>query len=77
VLITFHAVRWVVDATISGQIWWNQATGRVLARLTVRPRRGEPDILTARWLAFAAANQPVMITGTHGGRRIVASAPAP
>ena len=75
--ITLRGVRWVTDATVSGQAWWDQASGQVTARLAVQPRRGAAIRLTARWLVFASPAQRAMITGTQGGRRLVAAAPAP
>jgi pimeloyl-ACP methyl ester carboxylesterase len=75
--ISLRGVRWVADATIDGAAWWNQASGRVIARLTVHPRGGAAVALTARWLAFGAQDQLAAITGSQGHRRLVAVAPAP
>ena len=77
VKITFRAVRWVTDATVSGHAWWDQATGQVTARLTVQPRRGAVVRLTARWLAFGSPARRAVITGTQGARRLLAIAAAP
>jgi hypothetical protein len=48
----------------------------VTARLTVRYGGGTVR-LTARWLLFAAQDQPAVITGTAGPRRLAATMPAP
>ncbi len=75
--ITLRNVRWVSDAPISGTAWWNQSAGTVSARLTVRPARGAVVHLTARWRSFGAQDQLAVITGTQGGNRLRAQAPAP
>ncbi len=75
--IALRSVRWVTDASISGTAWWNQSAGTVSARLTVRPARGAVVHLTARWRPFGAQNQLAVITGTQGGHRLRAQAPAP
>jgi hypothetical protein len=75
-LATLHGVRWVSDARTDGTARWDPATGRVTARLTVRYGGGTVR-LTARWLLFAAQDQPAVITGTAGPRRLAATMPAP
>jgi hypothetical protein len=75
--ISLRAVRWVTDAEVSGIARWNQSTGQVTARLTVRPAHGSVVTLTARWLVYARPGQLAMITGTAGGARLAATAPAP
>jgi rhamnose transport system permease protein len=73
---TLHGVRWVSDARTDGTARWDPATGRVTARLTVRYGGGTVR-LTARWLLFAAQDQPAVITGTAGSRRLAATMQAP
>jgi pimeloyl-ACP methyl ester carboxylesterase len=75
--IALQSVRWVTDASVSGTALWDQATGSVLARLTVRTARGAAVHLTARWRQFGAQDQLAVITGTQGGHRLRALAPAP
>ena len=75
-LARLHGVRWVSDAQTDGTARWDPGTGRVTARLTVRYRGGTVR-LTARWLLFAARDQPAVITGTAGSRRLAATMPAP
>jgi pimeloyl-ACP methyl ester carboxylesterase len=75
--IRLHGVRWVTNATVDGSAWWNQASERVLARLTVRPRRGAVVRLTARWNVFARPGSPAVISGTAGRAHLAATAPAP
>ncbi len=75
-LATLHGVRWVSDASTEGTARWDPATDRVSARLTVR-YGGRTIRLTADWLQFAAQDQPAVITGTAGSRRLAATMPAP
>jgi pimeloyl-ACP methyl ester carboxylesterase len=75
-LATLHGVRWVRDARTDGTARWDPATDRVTARLTVRYGGGTVR-LAARWLLFAAQDQPAVITGTAGPRRLAATMPAP
>jgi len=75
-LATLHGVRWVSDASTDGTARWDPATDRVTARLTVR-YGGRAVRLTAQWLMSAAQDQPAVITGTAGCRRLVATMPAP
>ena len=75
-LATLHGVRWVSDARADGTARWDPATGGVTARLTVRYGGGTVR-LTARWLLFAAQDQPAVITGTAGPRRLAATMAAP
>jgi pimeloyl-ACP methyl ester carboxylesterase len=75
--IELRNVRWVTDASVSGTARWNQSAGTVSARLTVRPANGAVVHLTARWRPFGAEDQLAVITGTQGGRRLRARAPAP
>jgi pimeloyl-ACP methyl ester carboxylesterase len=75
--IALRNVRWVSDASISGTALWNQSAGTVSARLTVRPARGAVVHLTARWRPFGAQDQLAVITGSQGGHRLRAQAPAP
>jgi pimeloyl-ACP methyl ester carboxylesterase len=74
--IALHGVRWVSDASTDGTARWDPATDTVTARLTVRYGGGAVR-LTARWLLFAAHDQPAVITGTAGSRRLAATMPAP
>ena len=75
-LATLHGVRWVSNARTDGTARWDPATGRVTARLTVRYGGGTVR-LTAHWLLFAAQDQPAVITGTAGPRRLAATMAAP
>jgi pimeloyl-ACP methyl ester carboxylesterase len=71
------AVRWVTDAAIDGTATWNQATGKVTARLTVHPQRGAAVRLTATWLVFGQPDQYAVITGSQGKAALAARCPAP
>jgi pimeloyl-ACP methyl ester carboxylesterase len=75
--IRLSGVRWVTDATIDGTAWWSQGADRVTARLVVHPDRGKAIRMVARWRPFGTQAQLAAITGSQGGRRIVADAPAP
>jgi pimeloyl-ACP methyl ester carboxylesterase len=75
--IALRNVRWVSDATINGTAWWNQSSGRVTARLTIRPARGPVVRLIARWRAYGAQDQLAVITGSQGIRRLTADGAAP
>jgi pimeloyl-ACP methyl ester carboxylesterase len=75
-LATLHDVRWVTDARTDGTARLDPATGLVTARLTVRCGGGTVR-LTARWLLFAAQDQPAAITGTAGSRRLAATLAPP
>jgi pimeloyl-ACP methyl ester carboxylesterase len=75
--IRLSGVRWVSDATIDGTAWWNQSADRVTARLVVHPGSGSAVRMTARWRPFGTQAQLAAITGSQGGRRIVAVALAP
>ena len=74
--ISLHRVSWVSDATIDGTAVWNQASGRVTARLTVHPA-GAAVHLTARWLVFGPQNRVAVITGRQGSRVLAATTAAP
>ena len=75
--ITLHGVRWVSDATIDGSAVWDQSSGWVTARLTVRPDGAAPVWVTGRWLAFGSQKQLAVIHGSPGGRRLAATCPVP
>ena len=75
--IALRSVRWVTDAAISGTVRWNQSSGQVTARLTVRQAHGAVVTLTARWLVYAQPGQLAVITGTAGHARLAATAPSP
>jgi hypothetical protein len=49
----------------------------VTAHLTVRYGAGPAARLTARWLLFGAQDQPAVIRGRAGTRRLAANLPAP
>jgi pimeloyl-ACP methyl ester carboxylesterase len=85
--VRLSGVRWVTNATVTGTAWWNQATRRVRAVLTVRLAGGMVVRLTARWGVYARPGQAAVVTGSvvagpggadpGGGRRLAATAPAP
>jgi pimeloyl-ACP methyl ester carboxylesterase len=75
--IRLAGVRWVTDARASGMAWWNQATGKVTARLTVTLPGGGSERLTARWRVYAEPGQVAVISGTAGHAHLAAIAPAP
>jgi pimeloyl-ACP methyl ester carboxylesterase len=75
-LATLHDVRWVTGARTDGTARLDPATGLVTARLAVRYGGGTVR-LTARWLLFAAQDQPAAITGTAGSRRLAATLAPP
>jgi pimeloyl-ACP methyl ester carboxylesterase len=76
-LIALHGVRWVTNAVIDGTARWDQASGWVTARLSVRPAAGPKVRLTARWRPFGAPGQSAVIHGSAGAERLVAALPAP
>ena len=78
--ISLRNVRWVANARIDGTARWDQASGWVRARLTVRPAAGAAGAavrLAARWRPFGSQRQPAVIRGSAGGHRLAATAPAP
>jgi pimeloyl-ACP methyl ester carboxylesterase len=75
--ITLRRVRWVRDAVIEGTAFWDQSSGWLTTRLTVRPDRGPVVRLTGRWRAFGTQRQPAVVYGSTGGRRLAAECPAP
>jgi hypothetical protein len=75
--IRLTGVRWVTDARATGTARWNQATGKVTARLTVTLRGGAKVRLTARWRVYAEPGQVAVISGTAGHADLAAAAPAP
>ncbi len=75
-LATLHDVRWVTGARTDGTARLDPDTRLVTARLTVRYGGGTVR-LTARWLLFAAQDQPAAITGTAGSRRLAATLAPP
>jgi hypothetical protein len=76
--VSFSDARWVGDATMDGTAVWNQATGWVNADLTVHITGvTAPLSLTASWRVFGEQDQRAVITGSLGGKRLAATAPAP
>jgi hypothetical protein len=67
----------VSDATINGLARWNQRTGRVAARLSVRMAAGAPVLIIAHWRVYAEPHQLAVVTGSEGSRRLAAVLPAP
>jgi pimeloyl-ACP methyl ester carboxylesterase len=76
-LISLRNVRWVTNAWIDGTAQWNQSSGWVRAQLTVHSGAGPAVRLTARWRPFGAQDQPAVIHGFAGKRRLAAASPAP
>jgi pimeloyl-ACP methyl ester carboxylesterase len=76
-VISLNNARWVTDARTDGTVAWDPSSGRVTARLTVRYGAGATVRLTARWLLFAAQDQPAVIKGLAGTSRLAATLPAP
>jgi pimeloyl-ACP methyl ester carboxylesterase len=72
-----HDVRWVTGARADGTALLNESSGGVTAHLTVRYGAGATVRLTARWLVFGAPDQPAVIHGRAGTRRLAATLPAP
>ena len=72
-----HDVRWVTGARADGTVQLEESSGMVTAHLTVRYGAGATARLTARWLLFGAQNQPAVIHGRAGTRRLAATLPAP
>lgn len=75
--ISLSGERWVTDATIDGTARWNQQTGNVTARLTVRMAASAPVTVTAHWLVYARPHQLAVIAGRQGTRHLAAVLPAP
>ena len=75
--IRLTGVRWVTNAVIDGTARWQQASGWVTARLTVRVAHGVVVRLTARWRVYARPGQRAVITGSAAGARLAATATAP
>jgi pimeloyl-ACP methyl ester carboxylesterase len=76
-LISLNNARWVTDARTDGTVAQDPSSGWVTARLIVHYGAGATVRLTARWRLFAAQDQPAVINGTAGGRRLAATLPAP
>ncbi len=75
--ISFHNVRFVLDAPINGTARWNRQADLVSARLTVHVPGAAPVRLSARWRPFGPQNQPAVISGEQGRLRLRALTPAP
>jgi TAP-like protein len=75
--ITLRGARGVRDAAIDGRARWNQSSGRVTARLTVRLPGAAAVRLTARWLVYGTQRQLAHISGRQGTRTLAAVTPAP
>jgi hypothetical protein len=70
-------VRWVAGAQADGIAWLDEYSGGVTAHLAVRYGAGATVRLTARWLLFGGQDQPAVIHGRAGTRRLAATLPAP
>jgi len=75
--MSFHSVRFVLDAAIDGTVSWNRQAGTVSARLTVHVPGAAPVRFAAHWRPFGAQSQLAIISGSQGSRRLVATTPAP
>jgi hypothetical protein len=67
----------VSDASIDGTARWNQAGDLASARLTVHIVGATAVRVSASWRPFAAQDQPAIISGWQGARRLSATVPAP
>jgi pimeloyl-ACP methyl ester carboxylesterase len=72
-----HDMRWVAGARTDGTVRLDESSGWVTAHLAVRYGAGATVRLTARWLLFGAQDQPAVIHGRAGTRRLAATLPAP
>jgi TAP-like protein len=75
--VALHDVRWVGGARTDGTARLDESLGLVTAHLAVRYGAGATVRLTARWLLFGAQDQPAVIHGRAGTRRLAATLPAP
>jgi pimeloyl-ACP methyl ester carboxylesterase len=74
--ITLRGDRWTSDTRVSGTVTWDQASGRVRARLTVTGPGGISAAVRLRYLDHVP-HPEATLTGRTGGRRIAATMPAP
>jgi hypothetical protein len=74
---TLHGIRWTEDVAVSGTLSWSFAGGPLTADLRVEgPVRKDGTLhLEGGWL-IPGAPRSLAITGTLGGKRVVASTPS-
>jgi pimeloyl-ACP methyl ester carboxylesterase len=74
--IRLRQVRWTTDTRVSGTVRWNQVTGRIRARVTVTGPGGISAAVRLRYSDYVPHSKATL-SGSSGGRRIVATMPAP
>jgi pimeloyl-ACP methyl ester carboxylesterase len=74
--ITLAAVRWTADTRVTGTVGWDQATGRIRARLTVTGPGGISAAVRLRYSDYVR-HPAAVLSGRSRGHRIAATMPAP
>jgi pimeloyl-ACP methyl ester carboxylesterase len=75
-VVRFRKVKWTADTAVSGHELWNQETGSVRAWLTVTGPWGVAATIYLRYHDYAP-HSITTITGSFGGKRLVAWMPSP
>jgi pimeloyl-ACP methyl ester carboxylesterase len=74
--IRLTRVRWTSDTRVSGTVQWNQASGRIRARLTVTGPGGISASIRLRYSDYVR-HSAASLSGRYRGQRIAATMPAP
>jgi pimeloyl-ACP methyl ester carboxylesterase len=77
VQLDLHKVRFVADATATGRVAWNTATGLVTARVVVKGPRRATATVRMRWHDLARHPRATLTGRTGFGSRLAAVLPAP
>src|SRR5262249_17768857 len=74
--IHLSGIRWTADTRVSGNVRWNQVSGKIRAWLTVTGPRGGPATVKLR--SFDHGPHPrAILSGRYRGHRLAATMPAP
>jgi pimeloyl-ACP methyl ester carboxylesterase len=74
--IRLTRVRWTSDTRVSGTVRWDQASGRVRARLTIAGPGGVSASIRLRYTDYVR-HSAASLSGLYRHRRIAATMPAP
>jgi pimeloyl-ACP methyl ester carboxylesterase len=74
--IHLSKVRWTSDTRVSGNVRWNQVSGRIRAWLTVTGPRGGSATVKVRYFDYRA-HSTAILSGRYRGHRLAATMPAP
>jgi hypothetical protein len=74
--IRLTRVRWTSDTRVSGTVQWNQASGRIRARLTIAGPGGISASVRLRYSDYVR-HSAASLSGRYRGQRIAATMPAP